>query len=148
MLAAQQHIQQYSQRVDIRCDSDGATDYLFGGRVFGSQRTSSIVSQQRCGIGPDVIFNALCDAEVQQLYYTEMVDVDVGWVDVPMHNQVGMCMANGRQDVQEQTHPGFDAQSIFFAVAIDRAASYVFQDEVGLGGGGDSGVQNPCVVWL
>ncbi len=70
--------------------------------------------------------------EVQKLDLAVRIDEHVGRFDVPMHDQVGMRMSNGREHVEEQTQARLDVEVLAVAVTVDLLALDVLEHEIGL----------------
>ncbi|MNV58626.1 hypothetical protein D3C71_1510120 [compost metagenome] len=79
-----------------------------------------------------VIVEQLGDAEIQQLHLALGGDQDVGGLEVAMHDQVGVGMADHRADLQHQLQAPLQRERQALAVLGDRLAFHIRQRQVRL----------------
>ena len=140
MLAGEEHIQQHADRVHIGGRGDHATSHLLGRRVL--RRRGPCVPRQRRGVGgsravrrPFVVLEQFSDAEVEQLDLTGDANQHVGWLDIPVHDQVGVRVNHGLEHVEKQAKTSLDTERVFVAVTVDGLTIDVLEDQIGLAGG-------------
>lgn len=83
----------------------------------------------------------LGDAEVQQPHLPVGGDQDVGWLEVAVHHQVGVRVADRAAHLQDQLHPCLDRQLQALAVVGDRFAFDIGQRKKWLAVGVHAGIQ-------
>ena len=97
-----------------------------------ASRVSALVSTGReppHGASPS---SSLAIAEVEQLDVAVAADEHVGRLEVAVHDQVGVRVGDGLQDIEEQAQPGLDAERVLGAVAVDALTVDVLDDEIRL----------------
>ena len=85
----------------------------------------------------------LGDAEIEQPHLALRIDQDVGGLEVAVHHQVGVGMADRAADLQEQAQAFVQRQLQAPAVFGDRLALDVGQHQVGLAVLAEAGIQQP-----
>ena len=137
MLAAEEDVQEHAERIDVGRGGDLSAGHLLRRRVLGGQRRAAIAGQRARlgGLRPPplgVPLEQLGDPEVEQLDLPIDPDQHVGRLDVAVHDQVGVCVSDRLQHVEEQAETGLDSQRVFAAVAVDAQAVHVLEDEIRL----------------
>ncbi len=95
-----------------------------------------------------VVFEQLGDPEVEQLDLAVVGHEHVGRLEIPVHDEVGVRVRDGRQDVEEQADAGLDAKRPIVAVLVDVPAGDVLEHQVRLSGARDAGVDQPGNVGM
>ncbi len=121
--------QHHAQRIDIGEGGDRLAAHLFRRGVV--QGEGAYFGGRVGGIGGGVV-EQRGDAEIQQLNRAVGADQDVGRLQVAVHHQVGVGMADHRADLQHQLQARFQRWFQASAVIADRLAFYVVQGQVGL----------------
>ena len=103
-----------------------------GAAYSGVSARPALASERRGLARVRLSLEQLCDAEVEQLDFAVVADEHVRRLDVPVHDQVGVGVGDGREYVEEQADPGLEAEAPFVAVPIDRRTVDVLQHEIGL----------------
>ena len=80
------------------------------------------------------------DAEVEECDVPFGCDQHVGWLQVPVYDEVGMRVGDRGQHVEEQTKAVRDREPRGVAVAIDVLTAHVLQHQVGRSEWRDAGV--------
>jgi hypothetical protein len=81
------------------------------------------------------------DAEIEQLHLALLGHEDVRRLEIAMDDEIAVSVRNGREHVEEQTDALLDAETALVAILIDAFAAHVFQNEVRLATGFDTGIQ-------
>ena len=145
MLAAQQDVEKHSQRKYVRrCCNRPARDLLWCG-VLRRQRRATLSregahSSARGRVPLGIPLEQLGDAEVEQLDLSVSAHQYVGRLDVAVDDQIGVCVRDHVQHIEEQPQAGFDAQRMFVAVPVDALAVHVLENEIWLPARRDTGV--------
>src|SRR5438477_11268729 len=100
MLSGQEQIEQYTQRVHIRCRGNRAARHLFRSCKQRSQRSSTFLSEQ-CRCCRSFTREQFGDAEIQQLYLSIVSDEHVGGLEVAMNDQIGMGQGDSASHIEE-----------------------------------------------
>src|SRR5437660_75749 len=57
-----------------------------------------------------------------------------------MHNEIRMCVGDGAEHVQKQADPRFQAKHALVTVLVDSLALDVLENQIGLAGRGQAGI--------
>src|SRR5437667_3381677 len=57
-----------------------------------------------------------------------------------MNDQIGVGLCDGGQHAEDEADARVEVQPALFAIAVDRLALHVFEDEIRLSGRGDAGI--------
>src|SRR5262249_21753884 len=98
--------------------------------------------QERFRIGFRIRLDELGNAEVEQLHHAIGTDQDVGWLDIPMHDQVGMRVTYRGQDIQEELQTAPDIQFVVIAVSIEGGSFNILQHQIRLTRLSDAGIED------
>src|SRR5262249_4308596 len=79
--------------------------------------------------------------EIQQLHLAVVADEYIGGLNIPMHDQVGVRVRHCIEHILEKPDPRLNMQLAHVAVAINRLALNVLQNEIGLARSRYSSVQ-------
>ena len=67
--------------------------------------------------------------EIEELDCAFRIDQDIGWFQIPMHDQVAMGVVYRAANLEKDSEPGIDVQPFLVAVPIDRLAIDVLGDK-------------------
>ena len=133
MLSGQQHIEKHTQCVDVRPGRPTAPPVTCSGAAYsGVSAAAAVAGQSRRFSGAGFLFEKLRDAEIEELHLPVGRHEDVGRLDVPMHDQIGVGVRDRFEDVEEDTETVLDRQVVALAVEVDRLALDPFEHEVRL----------------
>ncbi len=138
LAAGQDLVEHHAQRIHVGHGGDRLAADLFGRGVVQGER-----AQAGAGVVERLLgrVEQLGDAEVEQAHVVEWRDQDVRRLEVAVHDQVGVRVADRVADLQEQLHARGHARPARAAPVGDRFAFHVFQREVGLVVAADAGVE-------
>ena len=125
----QQLVQHHAEGVDIGHRGDRLAAHLLGRGVVQGERTRGVAGLLG---GVFLGIEQLGDAEIEQAHMAVRRDQDVRRLEVQMHDQTGVRMADGRADLQKQTDAPRHQQRALLAPLGDRGAVDVVEREIGL----------------
>ena len=144
LAAGQDFIQHHTQGIHVGAGGDGFTADLLRCRVMQGEGAHFRTWMQ--GRGLAWIIQQFGDAEIEQAYLPTRCDQDVGRLEVAVHDQVGMCVADRVADLQEQFQACFHRDFMGLAVIGDGNAFHVLQCEIRLAFAADACIQQACDV--
>ena len=109
--------------------------------VLGSESRTAFVREQGCGTRLAFALQEFGNPEVQQLDFTAGGDQHVRRFDVAMDNQIRMGVRHCGQHIQKQANARLQIELVLVAILIDRRAVNVFEDEIRLAIGGNTGIE-------
>ena len=139
VMAGQELIEQNAKGVDVGGGSDRRAGQLLRCRERRRERTVARSGFRRVAGA----VQQLRDPEVEQLDVTFAGDEHVGWLDVAVHDEVGVRVRDRREYLEEQAQACVDAEAPLVAVAIDVRALHVLEDEIGGANRRHPGVEQP-----
>ena len=136
MLAAEEDVEKHAERIHIGRRRHFAARDLLRRRELRRQRRAAFAGQH----APFVRLQKLGDTEVEQLDAAIGADEDVRRLEVTVDDEVGVRVRDGGENIEKEPDARFDAERVLVAIAINRQAVDVFEDEVRLRGCRDAGV--------
>ena len=151
MLAAQQHVEKHTQRVDVRGGGDLSVGKLLRCRVLrGERRTRFARERARRGDARiaqlRVSVEQFGNPEIEQLDLASDADEHIRRFDVSVHDQVCVGVGDGLQHVEEETDARLDFEPQLVAMAIDGLPVDMLEDQVWLSAGRDARVNEASDV--
>jgi len=125
--ARAQFVQQHAQGVDVGGRGHRFAAQLLGRGVGGRQRLHA----ERGAAGFVLVCQQLGNAEVQQLDAAVGIHQHIGGLEVAVHDEVAVGVADRLQHLQEQRHARAQRQAARVAPVRDRLALDVLQGEPG-----------------
>src|SRR5215475_10764922 len=101
MLPGQEHVQQHAEPINVTCGCNRATRNLLRRRILRGKCRPSFPRQQGRRSSLSFTFQQLGNAKIQKLYLATLADKDVRRLNVAMHDEVGVCVSDRRQHVEE-----------------------------------------------
>src|SRR5260370_20529192 len=83
------------------------------------------------------------DPEVQQLDLAIRRDQDVRWLEIPMHDQLAVCVLHGGEHLQHELQALSHNQTLAVAVLSERKPFDELERQERLPGGGETSVVEP-----
>ena len=121
----QELIEDDAERVDVSCARDRLAARLFGGDVGGGAEHRADLGMARGG-------ERACDAEVCDLHLPVSEAEDVLWLDVPVHEPLGVGGLERRAQLdRDRDDLRRWERAASFDVLCKRASVHVFHDDVG-----------------
>ena len=139
LAADQQFVKHHAQRVNVGHGGDDAVAQLFGRGVVQGEGARAGAGDLRAAVLRFV--EQLGDAEVEQADLAGRRHHDVGRLEVAVHHQVGVGVADRGADLQEQAQPLLHRQRQLLGVLGDRLALHIVQRQVGLAVAADAGIE-------
>src|SRR5262249_10599115 len=127
MLTGEQHVEQYSQRIDVGCCGDCFAGQLFRRRIFRCQRSTALVSPVR-----RFVFKKFGNSEIKQLCLSIVPYQYIRGLEITVHDQVGMGLGYGLEYIKEQSNSRSDVEPLLVAIPVDVITINVLKHKVRL----------------
>ena len=139
MPPSEQQVEQHAQRIHIRGYGDCLAFQLLGSSVLGRQRGSAY-GKGRLPFRVVLGLDQLGYSEVQQLDVAVLPHQHVRRFEVAVDNQVCVGRCDRIQYLKKKADARGKVKLALIAVAVDLVAVDIFEHEIGLPCGGNSGV--------
>ena len=128
MLAAEEDVEKNAERIHIGRRRHFVSRDLLGRRELRGQRRAAFTRQHT----PFVRLEKLGDAEIEQLDAAICADENVRRFEVTMHDEVGVRVRHGGENIEKELDASFHAKRVLVAIAIDWQAVDVLEHQVRL----------------
>src|SRR5580658_5690040 len=103
VVSGEEQIEQNAKGVDVRGDGDGLVLELLRSGELGRERAAA---DRECGLDREfVALDEFRDSEVEELNLAVFPNEHIGWLDVAMDDEVGVCGGNGVEHLEEEPNP-------------------------------------------
>ena len=110
---------------------------MLGRRVLGCQEDHTRLARR----GPGLDVEQFGDPKIEQLHHAVVRYEDILGLDVTVHDELAVRMRHSREDVQKQLGARFQTERTPIAIGVDRFTLDVFEDEIGLRGFENAGIE-------
>lgn len=130
----QKFVEQHAEAVDVAGGGDGFAPELLGSGVEGSEMA-------RVGEGMDGV-DQFGSAEIEETDMAAGGVEEVAGLEVKVGNETAVSGGDGVAGAEDEADAIGDGETVRVGVFVDREAVDALEDEIGLAGGGEAGVEH------